>query len=142
MTGDLFFGDDAAQLFRHPVVGFVYTAALLQQQATLHGYHIVFSYAAIFLVAGAVVAGLLLRRGAMATLAKAAATGDGPAAEVEPVLVTAMHLFDDGWNAVAERIFANQKKLGVVPLLIRLDMPTTPSLPTTHSSVMSPSDST
>jgi arylsulfatase len=26
-----------------------------------------------------------------------------------------MHLFDDGWNKVAERIFENQKKLGVVP---------------------------
>ena len=26
-----------------------------------------------------------------------------------------MHLFDDGWNAVSERIFENQKKLGVVP---------------------------
>lgn len=29
--------------------------------------------------------------------------------------ISAMHLFDDGWNAIAERIFANQKKLGVVP---------------------------
>jgi len=29
--------------------------------------------------------------------------------------VSAMHLFDDGWNAIAERIFENQKKLGVVP---------------------------
>lgn len=29
--------------------------------------------------------------------------------------ISAMHLFDDGWNSVAERIFANQKKLGVVP---------------------------
>jgi arylsulfatase A-like enzyme len=29
--------------------------------------------------------------------------------------ITEMHLFDDGWNAVTERIFANQKKLGVVP---------------------------
>ena len=29
--------------------------------------------------------------------------------------ISAMHLFDDGWNAVAERIFENQKKLGVDP---------------------------
>ncbi len=26
-----------------------------------------------------------------------------------------MHLFDEGWNKVRERIFANQKKLGVIP---------------------------
>ncbi len=29
--------------------------------------------------------------------------------------ISAMHLFDDGWNKVAERIFENQKRLGVVP---------------------------
>jgi arylsulfatase len=29
--------------------------------------------------------------------------------------ISAMHLFDDGWNRVAERIFENQKRLGVVP---------------------------
>jgi len=29
--------------------------------------------------------------------------------------IRAMHLFDDGWNALRERIFANQKKLGVIP---------------------------
>jgi arylsulfatase A-like enzyme len=29
--------------------------------------------------------------------------------------IEAMHLFDEGWNKVTERIFANQKKLGVVP---------------------------
>lgn len=29
--------------------------------------------------------------------------------------ISAMHLFDDGWNKVSERIFENQKKLGVVP---------------------------
>jgi len=29
--------------------------------------------------------------------------------------ITSMHLFDDGWNALRERIFANQKKLGVIP---------------------------
>jgi len=26
-----------------------------------------------------------------------------------------MHLFDDGWNKVRERIFENQKRLGVIP---------------------------
>ncbi len=26
-----------------------------------------------------------------------------------------MHLFDEGWNAVRDQIFANQKKLGVIP---------------------------
>jgi arylsulfatase len=29
--------------------------------------------------------------------------------------ISAMHLFDKGWNDVREQIFANQKKLGVVP---------------------------
>lgn len=29
--------------------------------------------------------------------------------------ISAMHLFDDGWNKVQERIFENQKKLGVIP---------------------------
>ena len=29
--------------------------------------------------------------------------------------ISDMHLFDDGWNAVAERIFENQKRLGVIP---------------------------
>ena len=29
--------------------------------------------------------------------------------------IRAMHLFDDGWNKVRERIFENQKKLGVIP---------------------------
>src|SRR5262249_62414519 len=28
---------------------------------------------------------------------------------------TDMHLFDKGWNALRDQIFANQKKLGVVP---------------------------
>jgi EmrB/QacA subfamily drug resistance transporter len=44
------------------------SVATLQAQATVHGYHVVFTYAAIFLTAGAVIAGLLLRRGAMASL--------------------------------------------------------------------------
>jgi arylsulfatase len=34
--------------------------------------------------------------------------------------ISAMHLFDDGWNAVSERIFENQKKLGVVPANAKL----------------------
>ncbi len=29
--------------------------------------------------------------------------------------ITKMHLFDNGWNALRETIFANQKKLGVIP---------------------------
>lgn len=29
--------------------------------------------------------------------------------------ISAMHLFDEGWNKLRETIFANQKKLGVVP---------------------------
>jgi hypothetical protein len=29
--------------------------------------------------------------------------------------ISDMHLFDDGWNAVRDKIFANQKKLGVIP---------------------------
>ena len=29
--------------------------------------------------------------------------------------IEAMHLFDEGWNKLTERIFENQKKLGVIP---------------------------
>ncbi len=29
--------------------------------------------------------------------------------------ISAMHLFDKGWNALREEIFANQKRLGVIP---------------------------
>ena len=29
--------------------------------------------------------------------------------------IHAMHLFDDGWNKLRERIFENQKRLGVIP---------------------------
>ena len=29
--------------------------------------------------------------------------------------ISDMHLFDDGWNKLREQIFANQKKLGVIP---------------------------
>src|SRR5215472_1373168 len=29
--------------------------------------------------------------------------------------ISAMHLFDDGWNKITERIFENQKRLGVIP---------------------------
>jgi hypothetical protein len=42
--------------------------ATLQAQATVHGYQVVFAYAAAVLMAGAVIAGLLLRRGAVASL--------------------------------------------------------------------------
>lgn len=34
--------------------------------------------------------------------------------------IGAMHLFDQGWNKVAEQIFANQKKLGVIPANAKL----------------------
>jgi arylsulfatase len=34
--------------------------------------------------------------------------------------ISAMHLFDEGWNKIAERIFENQKKLGVVPANAKL----------------------
>jgi hypothetical protein len=30
-----------------------------------------------------------------------------------------MHLFDGGWNKLRETIFANQKKLGVIPPVFR-----------------------
>ena len=29
--------------------------------------------------------------------------------------ITDIHLFDKGWNALRDQIFANQKKLGVIP---------------------------
>jgi arylsulfatase A-like enzyme len=29
--------------------------------------------------------------------------------------ISDMHLFDDGWNALRDKIFANQKRLGVIP---------------------------
>jgi hypothetical protein len=44
------------------------SVASLQAQATIHGYHVAFECAAVFLVVGAVITGLLLRRGAMASL--------------------------------------------------------------------------
>ena len=44
------------------------SVATLQAQATVHGYQVVFTYAAASLVTGAVIAGLLLRRGAVASL--------------------------------------------------------------------------
>ncbi len=64
----------------------VTSSTLLQAEATVHGYHSVFSYSAVFLAVGAVVAGLLLRRGAMAALAKEAGGGEG-SDEAENVLV-------------------------------------------------------
>jgi EmrB/QacA subfamily drug resistance transporter len=44
------------------------SVATLHAQATVHGYQVVFAYAAGFLVAGAAIAGLLLRQGAVASL--------------------------------------------------------------------------
>ncbi len=35
--------------------------------------------------------------------------------------ISAMHLFDDGWNKLRERIFENQKRLGVIPANTRLE---------------------
>jgi arylsulfatase len=35
--------------------------------------------------------------------------------------IRAMHLFDDGWNKVRERIFENQKRLGVIPADTKLE---------------------
>jgi arylsulfatase len=35
--------------------------------------------------------------------------------------IHAMHLFDDGWNKVREKIFENQKRLGVIPPDTRLE---------------------
>ncbi len=35
--------------------------------------------------------------------------------------IGAMHLFDDGWNKLRERIFENQKKLGVIPQDTKLE---------------------
>ena len=35
--------------------------------------------------------------------------------------IRAMHLFDDGWNKLRERIFENQKRLGVIPADTKLE---------------------
>lgn len=35
--------------------------------------------------------------------------------------ISAMHLFDDGWNKLRERVFENQKKLGVIPSNTQLE---------------------
>ena len=35
--------------------------------------------------------------------------------------IQSMHLFDDGWNKVRERIFENQKRLGVIPADTKLE---------------------
>ena len=37
------------------------------------------------------------------------------ALEAETPKIHALHLFDKGWNALREEIFANQKRLGVIP---------------------------
>jgi arylsulfatase len=34
--------------------------------------------------------------------------------------ISAMHLFDEGWNKVRETIFANQKRLGIMPVSAQL----------------------
>jgi hypothetical protein len=62
------------------------SVASLQARATVHGYHVVFECAAVFLLVGAVVAGLLLRRGAVASLAIAAPDAEG-SERSDPVLV-------------------------------------------------------
>jgi hypothetical protein len=31
-----------------------------------------------------------------------------------------MHLFDQGWEKLREQIFANQKRLGVIPYLLQI----------------------
>ena len=64
------------------------TSLQLQAQATVHGYHVVFAYAAVLVLVGAVVSGLLLRRGAMTSLARAD-EGTKDDEGIEPVLVTA-----------------------------------------------------
>ena len=64
------------------------SVATLQAQATVHGYHVVFTFAAVFLAAGAVIAGLLLRRGAMASLAREPDNAEGTT-EAEPVRMAA-----------------------------------------------------
>jgi predicted MFS family arabinose efflux permease len=61
------------------------SVATLQARATVHGYHVSFTYAAVFLATGAVIAGLLLRRGAMASLAREPDSVEGTP-EAEPVL--------------------------------------------------------
>ncbi len=43
--------------------------------------------------------------------------------------ISAMHLFDEGWNKVREKIFANQKRLGVIPEDTRLEPWPTEILP-------------
>jgi arylsulfatase len=42
-----------------------------------------------------------------------------------------MHLFDKGWNALREQIFANQKKLGVIPQDAQLARTSGPAHPMT-----------
>lgn len=43
--------------------------------------------------------------------------------------ISAMHLFDDGWNKLREKIFENQKKLGVIPENTQLEPWPTEILP-------------
>lgn len=60
----------------------------MQAQATIHGYKIVFTYAGVFLMTGAVIAALLLRRGSMASLAKEPSNADGTT-EAKPERIAA-----------------------------------------------------
>jgi len=64
------------------------SVATLQAQATVHGYRVVFTYAAVFLATGAVIAGLLLRRGSMASLAREPNNAGGTT-EAKPELIAA-----------------------------------------------------
>ncbi|MFD1327553.1 arylsulfatase [Mycoplana ramosa] len=43
--------------------------------------------------------------------------------------ISAMHLFDDGWNKLREKIFENQKRLGVIPESTQLEPWPTEILP-------------
>ena len=60
----------------------------MQAQATIHGYHVVFAYAAVFLAIEAVIAGLLLRREAMPLLDKEPNSAEGTP-EAEHVVIAA-----------------------------------------------------
>lgn len=64
------------------------SVASVRAQATVQSYHLVFTYAAVFLLAGAVVAGLLLRRGAGTPPGRAAQGQEDPEG-AEALLVAA-----------------------------------------------------
>jgi EmrB/QacA subfamily drug resistance transporter len=77
-------------LGHHAAAASTAAVASLEAQATLHGYHVAFAYAGIFLATGGVVAGLLFRRGAVAPPVggpdDTEDTGTEDTAEREPVL--------------------------------------------------------